>query len=44
MNPLNVLRGSAMMTPAASLKQADGEVHLDASGRIRVALNADGRL
>ncbi|WP_158817664.1 choline ABC transporter ATP-binding protein [Methylocapsa sp. S129] len=43
MNPLNVLRGSALMTPAASLKQADGEVHLDANGRIRVQLSAEGR-
>ena len=41
MNPLNVLRGSALMTPAASLKQADGEVHLDANGRIRVQLDAE---
>ena len=43
MNPLNVLRGSAMMTPAASLKQSDGEVHLDANGRIRVQLNPEGK-
>ena len=43
MNPLNVLRGSALMTPAASLKQADGEVHLDANGRIRVQLNPEGK-
>jgi glycine betaine/proline transport system ATP-binding protein len=38
MNPLNVLRGSAMMTPAASLTRTDDEVHLDANGRIRVQL------
>ena len=43
MNPLNVLRGSALMTPAAALKQADGEVHLDANGRIRVQLSSDGK-
>jgi glycine betaine/proline transport system ATP-binding protein len=43
MNPLNVLRGSALMTPAAALKQVDGEVHLDANGRIRVQLNAEGK-
>ena len=43
MNPLNVLRGSALMTPAAALKQADGEVHLDANGRIRVQLSAEGK-
>ncbi len=42
MNPLNVLRGSAMMTPAASLTRTDGEVHLDAQGRIRVQLSAAG--
>ena len=43
MNPLNVLRGSALMTPAAALKQADGEVHLDVNGRIRVQLSAEGK-
>ena len=43
MNPLNVLRGSALMTPAASLKQANGEVHLDSSGRIRIQIDADGK-
>jgi glycine betaine/proline transport system ATP-binding protein len=43
MNPLNVLRGSALMTPAAALKQANGEVHLDSSGRIRVQLDGEGK-
>src|ERR1700740_710898 len=43
MNPLHVLRGSALMTPAALLRQEDNEVHLDASGRIRVQLSADGK-
>ena len=43
MNPLNVLRGSALMTPAASLKQTNGEVHLDSSGRIRVQLDSEGK-
>ena len=43
MNPLNVLRGGALMTPAAALTQADGEVHLDPGGRIRVQLSAEGR-
>src|SRR5450432_1377648 len=43
MNPLNVLRGGALMTPAASLKQADGEIHLDGAGRIRVQLNPEGK-
>jgi glycine betaine/proline transport system ATP-binding protein len=43
MNPLNVLRGRSLMTPAAALKQTDSEVHLDAGGRIRVQLDEDGR-
>jgi glycine betaine/proline transport system ATP-binding protein len=43
MNPLNVLRGGALMTPAASLKQEAGEVHLDGQGRIRVQLSAEGK-
>ncbi|MBV9220597.1 MAG: choline ABC transporter ATP-binding protein [Methylobacteriaceae bacterium] len=41
MNPLNVLRGRALMTPAEALKHSDGEVHLDANGRIRVQLDPD---
>jgi glycine betaine/proline transport system ATP-binding protein len=43
MNPLNVLRGSALMTPAAALTHSEGEVHLDRGGRIRVQLSADGK-
>ena len=43
MNPLNVLRGGAMMTPAAGLKRDGAEVLLDSRGRIRVALDAEGR-
>jgi glycine betaine/proline transport system ATP-binding protein len=43
MNPLNVLRGGALMTPAESLKQEGGEVHLDAGGHIRVQLSAEGK-
>jgi len=43
MNPLNVLRGGALMTPAAALKRTGGDVHLDANGRIRVQLDADGK-
>jgi glycine betaine/proline transport system ATP-binding protein len=43
MNPLNVLRGGALMTPATSLTQANGEIHLDAQGRIRVQVNAEGK-
>jgi glycine betaine/proline transport system ATP-binding protein len=41
MNPLNVLRGRSLMTPAESLKQTDGEVHLDRSGRIRIQLDGE---
>ena len=43
MNPLNVLRGASMMTPAAGLKRDGAEVLLDRHGRIRVALDAEGR-
>ncbi len=43
MNPLNVLRGRSLMKPAASLKSDDGEVLLDAAGRIRIRLDAEGR-
>ena len=43
MNPLNVLRGGAMMTPAAGLAREGGHVWLDKQGRIRIALDADGR-
>jgi glycine betaine/proline transport system ATP-binding protein len=43
MNPLNVLRGGALMTPAALLKKENNEVHLDAAGRVRVQLNDEGR-
>ena len=43
MNPLNVLRGSALMTPAASLRRHENEVLLDRAGRIRLRLDADDR-
>src|SRR3984885_8288489 len=43
MNPLNVLRGGALMTPAASLRRRENEVHLDANGRIRLQVDAEGR-
>jgi glycine betaine/proline transport system ATP-binding protein len=43
MNPLNVLRGGALMTPAAALARADDEVLLDKQGRIRLRLDAEGR-
>jgi glycine betaine/proline transport system ATP-binding protein len=43
MNPLNVLRGGALMTPAAALVRADDEVLLDKHGRIRLRLDPEGR-
>jgi len=43
MNPLNVLRGAALMTPAAALRRVDDEVHLDRRGRIRLRLDSDDR-
>jgi glycine betaine/proline transport system ATP-binding protein len=43
MNPLNVLRGHSLMTPANSLRTANGEVLLDAAGRLRVRLDEDGK-
>jgi glycine betaine/proline transport system ATP-binding protein len=43
MNPLNVLRGTSVMTPAASLVREEGAVLVDRGGRIRVAVDADDR-
>jgi glycine betaine/proline transport system ATP-binding protein len=43
MNPLNVLRGGALMTPAASLRRSANEVLLDRAGRVRVQLDGEGR-
>lgn len=43
MNPLNVLRGSALMTPADALRRSEDEVILDRGGRIRVRLDSEGR-
>ncbi|MFM9861720.1 choline ABC transporter ATP-binding protein [Pseudoxanthobacter sp. M-2] len=43
MNPLNVLRGTSVMTPAASLVREDGAVLVDRGGRIRVAVDAEDR-
>ena len=43
MNPLNVLRGTAVMRPAAGLQHEDGAVLIDAVGRVRVALDGEGR-
>ena len=41
MNPLNVLRGSSLMTPAAALVRADDEMLLDRGGRIRLKLDRE---
>jgi glycine betaine/proline transport system ATP-binding protein len=43
MNPINVLRGASLMTPAAKLTHEGADVLLDKRGRIRVSLDADGR-
>ena len=43
MNPLNVLRGSALMTPAAALRRSEDEVILDRGGHIRLRLDGDGK-
>jgi glycine betaine/proline transport system ATP-binding protein len=42
MNPLNVLRGTSVMTPASALKREDGAVVID-TGSIRVRIDADDR-
>jgi glycine betaine/proline transport system ATP-binding protein len=43
MNPLNVLRGGSLMTPATALERAGPEVLLDKRGRIRLQLDAENR-
>jgi glycine betaine/proline transport system ATP-binding protein len=43
MNPLNVLRGTAVMRPASALAREGGMVLLDGAGRVRLALDAEGR-
>jgi glycine betaine/proline transport system ATP-binding protein len=40
MNPLNVLRGTSVMTPASALKREGGAVIVDAAG-IRIHVDAD---
>jgi glycine betaine/proline transport system ATP-binding protein len=42
MNPLNVLRGNSVMTPASALKREGGAVIID-TGAIRVMIDADDR-
>jgi glycine betaine/proline transport system ATP-binding protein len=43
MNPLNVLRGTAVMRPAASLARDGTAILLDGAGRVRLELDHDGR-
>lgn len=43
-NPLNVLRGTAVMTPAASLdRQEDGCLAIGTGGRLRIRIDGEGR-
>jgi glycine betaine/proline transport system ATP-binding protein len=41
MNPLNVLRGTSLMTPAVSLRREPGSVLLDREGRVKVQLDSN---
>jgi glycine betaine/proline transport system ATP-binding protein len=43
MNPLNVLRGTAVMRPAASLPREGDAFMLDKSGRVRVKVDGENR-
>jgi glycine betaine/proline transport system ATP-binding protein len=43
MNPLNVLRGSSVMRPAAGLAREGTQVLLDQAGRLRLELDAQAR-
>ena len=43
MNPLNVLRGSAVMTPAGALRRDAGAVLLDKEGRVRLRVDEADR-
>jgi glycine betaine/proline transport system ATP-binding protein len=43
MNPLNVLRSDAVMTPASALNCREGAVVLGRDGQVRVLLDDDGR-
>jgi glycine betaine/proline transport system ATP-binding protein len=42
-NPLNVLRGAAVMQPSASLKRDGAAILLDGAGRVRLELDSEGR-
>ena len=41
MNPLNVLRGTSLMTPALALRRQDNSVLLDRDGRLRILLDRE---
>ncbi|MCS0503922.1 choline ABC transporter ATP-binding protein [Ancylobacter mangrovi] len=43
MNPLNVLRGTAVMRPAAGLPREGDAVVLDKAGRVKVKVDPEGR-
>lgn len=42
-NPLNVLRGTSVMTPAASIRREGSELVIDQAGRIRLSIDDAGR-
>ncbi|MBN9057776.1 choline ABC transporter ATP-binding protein [Kaistia sp. MMO-174] len=42
-NPLNVLRGGSVMTPASELRRDDGVILLDRAGEVRMRLDASDR-
>jgi glycine betaine/proline transport system ATP-binding protein len=42
MNPLNVLTGTSLMTPVASVARRDGQIVLDRNQRVMMTLGADG--
>lgn len=44
MNPLDVLRGGSLMTPAADLRREGDDLLLDAAGRFRLRVGADGKV
>jgi glycine betaine/proline transport system ATP-binding protein len=43
MNPLNVLRGTAVMTPAPRIRRDSDSIILDPEGRVRVRVDASDR-
>ncbi len=44
MNPLDVLRGGSLMTPASDLRREGDDLLLDAAGRFRLRVDADGKV